>query len=77
MRRKIGPQRVGPFPIKRKVGHLAYELTLPSDMRIHPVISIAQLERIEKTNQCDASKPVFGVVELFKKVESRTGTDCS
>ena len=42
--RKVSPQRCGPFPIKRRVGRLAYELDLPPNWRVHPVISIAQLE---------------------------------
>jgi hypothetical protein len=41
---KFGLQQVGPFPIVKKVGSLAYELRLPVDWKIHPVISIAQLE---------------------------------
>ena len=46
--RKLGPQRVGPFPVVRKAGNLAYELKLPSNMLIHPVISVAQLEPAPK-----------------------------
>ena len=42
--RKLSQQRVGPFKILAKVGHLAYRLKLPPVMRIHPVISVAQLE---------------------------------
>lgn len=42
--RKLSQQRVGPFKILEKVGHQAYRLELPPVMRIHPVISIAQLE---------------------------------
>ena len=42
--RKLSQQRVGPFIVKRKVGQLAFDLDLPPVMRIHPVISIAQLE---------------------------------
>lgn len=42
--RKLSNQRAGPFKVIRKIGHLAYELELPSTMKIHPVISIAQLE---------------------------------
>jgi hypothetical protein len=41
---KLGLQRVGPFTILEKVGPLAYKLQLPADWRIHPVISVAQLE---------------------------------
>lgn len=41
---KLHQQRVGPFEILRKVGYLAYELKLSPIMRIHPVVSVAQLE---------------------------------
>ena len=41
---KLSNQRVGPFKVLKKVGNLAYKLELPDLMRIHPVISIAQLE---------------------------------
>lgn len=42
--RKLSQQRVGPFKVLSKVGHLAYRLQLAPIMRIHPVISVAQLE---------------------------------
>ena len=42
--RKLSYQRVGPFKVLEKVGNLAYRLELPPSMKIHPVISIAQLE---------------------------------
>lgn len=42
---KLSNQRCGPFTIKRKVGPLAYELAdLPARWKIHPVVSMAQLE---------------------------------
>lgn len=41
---KLSQRRCGPFLVKRRVGRLAYELDLPSTWKIHPVISIAQLE---------------------------------
>ena len=37
--------KTGPFPIKQKIGNLAYELQLPKRMsRIHPIISVIHLE---------------------------------
>ena len=42
--RKLSNQRAGPFKVVRKIGYLAYELELPSTMKIHNVISVAQLE---------------------------------
>ena len=41
---KLSNQRVGPFKVLEKVENLAYRLKLPSIIRIHPVISIIQLE---------------------------------
>jgi hypothetical protein len=43
-KQKIGMQRVGPFRVTDKVGRLAYKLEFPDNWRIHPVISMAQLE---------------------------------
>ena len=42
--KKLSIQRVGRFKIKRRVSPLAYELELPSNMKIHPVISVTNLE---------------------------------
>ena len=42
--RKLGQQYAGPFPVVEKIGSLAYRIELPSHWRIHPVVSIAQLE---------------------------------
>jgi hypothetical protein len=42
--KKLSIQRVGPFKIKRRISPLAYELELLSNMKIHPVISVAHLE---------------------------------
>jgi Integrase zinc binding domain/RNase H-like domain found in reverse transcriptase/Integrase core domain/Chromo (CHRromatin Organisation MOdifier) domain len=41
---KLGDQRTGPFEVLEKVGKLAYKLDLPPAWRIHPVLSVAQLE---------------------------------
>jgi hypothetical protein len=53
---KLGLQRVGPFRILSKVGNQAYELLLPDDWKIHPVISIAQLEPF-KDDPFDREQP--------------------
>ena len=37
-------QRVGPFKVFEKVGKLVYRLDLPPNIRIHPVVSMAQIE---------------------------------
>jgi len=41
---KLSLQRVGPFEIVKRIRNLAYQLKIPSNWRIHNVISVAQLE---------------------------------
>lgn len=43
--RSLGPQRVGPYRILRQVGRMAFELELPPSLQIHPVVSVAHLEK--------------------------------
>jgi hypothetical protein len=57
---KLGVQRVGPFRIKQRIGRNVYELKIddeigqiPTDWRIHPVISIQQLEPAPDLTQPD------------------------
>ena len=42
--KKLGPQLIGPFLIVERIGRLAYRLQLPPMMRIHDVVSVANLE---------------------------------
>lgn len=42
--KKLTQQYIGPFQIVKKVGQLANKLGVPSDRRIHPVFSMAQLK---------------------------------
>lgn len=55
--KKINQQTVGPFTIIRRIGKLACELDLPSHWRMHPVVSIAQLERAQSEHNL-GDKPV-------------------
>lgn len=48
--RKLSFQRVGPFKVLNKIGKLAFKLELPPTMRIHPVVSIEQLELSPRNN---------------------------
>jgi hypothetical protein len=41
----LSPTKMGPFPIVRRVGNLAYELKLPAELKIHPIISVIHLEQ--------------------------------
>jgi hypothetical protein len=42
--KKLSIQRVGRFRVKRRISPLAYELDLPPNLKIYPVISVANLE---------------------------------
>ncbi|SLM36395.1 reverse partial [Lasallia pustulata] len=46
--RKLSNQRAGPLKIVKKIGLLAYRLDIPVNWKIHPVISVAQLEPAPK-----------------------------
>lgn len=41
--RKLVDRYAGPYPVKRKVGNLAYELKLPKDVVLHPVFHVSLL----------------------------------
>lgn len=41
-------RKIRPFKIKRRVGKVAFELDLPSYLRMHPVISCIHLEPADK-----------------------------
>jgi RNase H-like domain found in reverse transcriptase/Reverse transcriptase (RNA-dependent DNA polymerase)/Integrase zinc binding domain/Chromo (CHRromatin Organisation MOdifier) domain len=41
---KLDHKKLGPFSIKKKIGEVNYELTLPPGMRIYPVFHVSQLE---------------------------------
>jgi hypothetical protein len=66
--RKLSQQRVGPFPILRKIGELAYELDIPKNWKIHPVISVAHLE-LAKDDSYSRTQPV-----LPELIEDDNGT---
>jgi hypothetical protein len=42
--KKLTARFFGPYPIIRVINKNAYELTLPPEMRIHPVINVSQLK---------------------------------
>jgi hypothetical protein len=49
---KLDHQRLGPYPIIRKIGSLAYQLALPSYLsRLHPVFNVSLLEPYSDPSQ--------------------------
>lgn len=47
--RKLTEKRAGPFLVERLVGKLACKLSLPGHFKIHPVISVTQLEPVPQS----------------------------
>jgi hypothetical protein len=46
---KLAPRYVGPYQITKRIGSLAYQLTLPETMaEVHPVFHVSQLKKSEK-----------------------------
>ena len=69
-------RRQGPYPIVRKISPLAYELDLPADNRIHPVISIVYLTRYHTTDDpYNCILPPPGPVEYGTESDSTSGDD--
>ena len=43
---KLSPRYIGPYKIVRKVGQVAYELDLPSELEsVHPVFHVSMLRK--------------------------------
>lgn len=55
--RKLSYQQVGPFRITQKIEKLAYKLKLPPAMKIHSVVSIAQLKLAKSTDPYNKARP--------------------
>jgi len=46
VRGKLAPRYIGPFPIIKKVGAVAYKLQLPADISdVHDVFHVSQLRK--------------------------------
>ena len=45
-RGKLSPRYIGPFEVLKRVGYVAYELTLPQGLSgVHPVCHVSMLKR--------------------------------
>lgn len=57
--KKISNQRCPPFLVKRRIDRLAYELDLPPKWKVHPVISVSQLESYSGPNPYNRPRPDY------------------
>lgn len=68
---KLSPKYFGPFLVEAKVGSVAYKLTLPPGLRIHPTFQVSQLKSyIDKTPH-SPMLPVVGTDGTLDKEPSR------
>ena len=71
--KKLSNQRVGPFEITERVGQLACGLKLPPTMRIHPVVSVAQLKPTEGDDSYHRKRPNHpGSVEMEETLRTNS-----
>jgi hypothetical protein len=70
---KLGPRRIGPFPIEKCIGELAYKVKLPHSMKmIHPVFHIGLLRPYKEdliANRHPPPPPPIDVEESRYEVE--------
>jgi transposase InsO family protein len=76
---KLRPRFYGPYKIKKVLSEVAYELELPSDLQIHPVVHISHLKANADGTQLFPSRPEYadqqpppdaGDRDLYYDVES-------
>jgi hypothetical protein len=48
---KLAPRFLGPFPVKRQINEVAYELVLPSNMKCHPVFHTSLLRPYSESEE--------------------------
>lgn len=51
--KKLTSKYIGPFPIVRVVSSVAYELTLPPSLRIHPVFHVSKLRALKASTEAE------------------------
>ena len=56
---KLKQRFIGPFKIEAKISSQAYRLTLPTDMKVHPVFHISLLKRYTTS---DDQSPISDVI---------------
>lgn len=72
--KKLTQQYAGKFTVKERIGPLAYRLDFPPNWKIHPVVSVAQLEKCPREPdpyQREPSKPSAKVDDRFPEDEDR------
>ncbi|XP_011270565.1 hypothetical protein CAOG_08903 [Capsaspora owczarzaki ATCC 30864] len=54
---KLHPKWIGPFPIASKVNDVAFTLSLPSDLKIHPTFHVSLLKQFRSSSGSSRPQP--------------------
>jgi hypothetical protein len=46
---KLAPKFYGPYTVLKRVGHVAYQLALPSHSKLHPFFHVSYLKKVIRT----------------------------
>lgn len=68
LNQKLSPRYHGPFPVEAKVRAVAYRLTLPEGLRIHPIFHVSQLKKHVGHATISPSLPLVGTDGNLPKV---------
>ena len=61
---KLDYRRIGPFRIEKQINTVAYQLELPTSMKIHPVYYASLLEIYHESTISGRSQPTLPFVEI-------------
>lgn len=76
--RKLGPKFMGPFPVKRKINDVTYELDLPDSLKVHLVFHVTLLKPATSNPfaGCTTGPPKPVIIDNEEEFEVEAILDC-